>query len=64
MSEKSSASSSGIGFSGMFFLVLFVLKVTGKIDWAWKWITAPLWIPACIVAILLLIVGVIWLVAD
>lgn len=28
------------------FLVLLVLKLTKNIDWSWWWITAPLWIPA------------------
>lgn len=56
MSESSSsASSGGIGFGGMLFLVLLVLKLTHYIDWSWWWITAPLWGG---VALVLLIVGV------
>ena len=27
------------------FIVFLVLKLTKTIDWDWKWITAPLWIP-------------------
>lgn len=36
-------STGGISFFSLFFLVLFVLKVTGNITWSWWWITAPLW---------------------
>lgn len=41
--NKSTTSSSGIDFFGLFFLVLFVLKIMGYITWSWWWVTAPLW---------------------
>lgn len=53
--NKAQASSGGVGFLGLFFLVLFVLKV-GVVDsdvrgWSWWWVTAPLWaIPAILLA--------------
>ena len=50
MSDKGSASSGGIGLSGAIFIVFLVLKLTEVIDWSWLWVTAPLWIPICIVA--------------
>ena len=40
---NSSSSSSGVGFSGLLFIVFLVLKLTNIIDWSWWWITAPLW---------------------
>ena len=43
----------GGGFMGLFFLVLFVLKVCGigmVANWPWLWVTSPLWIPAAITA--------------
>jgi hypothetical protein len=44
MSEKQvSGGSSGIGLCGALFLVLFVLKVIGKISCSWFWVTLPLW---------------------
>lgn len=44
MSDNNNASSGGIGLGGLFFLVLFVLKVTGPLaDVSWWLITAPLW---------------------
>ena len=60
-------SSSGIGLTGVLFVVFLVLKLTGNIDWSWWWVTSPLWIPIAlavsiffvvlIVIILLLIFG-------
>ncbi len=35
------------------FLVFLVLKLTNHIDWSWWWVTAPLWIPLCILVVLL-----------
>lgn len=30
------------------FAVLFVLKLTERVDWSWWWIAAPLWAPFAI----------------
>lgn len=38
------------------FLIFLVLKLTNTIDWSWWWITAPLWIPFCLVMIVFVIV--------
>ena len=53
--------SGGIGFFGIFFIVLFLLKVgvanTVVQTWSWWWITAPLWVPlALFIGIVLVIV--------
>jgi hypothetical protein len=48
MKERKIVGNSGISFLGLFFLVLFVLKVCGigaVANWSWWWITAPLWGP-------------------
>lgn len=44
MASKST-SSSGIGLTGVLFVVFLVLKLTGNIDWSWWWVTSPIWIP-------------------
>lgn len=41
--SSSSSPSGGLGFAGALFLVLLVLKLTGRITWSWWWVTAPLW---------------------
>ncbi len=44
MSENSSSSSGGIGFTGLLQIVFIVLKLLGKITWPWVWVLAPTWI--------------------
>lgn len=43
MSTESKASSGGVGFGGLLFLLFLTLKLTHVIDWSWWWVTAPLW---------------------
>lgn len=38
-----SKASGGVGFFGLLFLILLTLKLLGKIEWSWWWVTAPLW---------------------
>ena len=52
-------SSSGIGLTGVLFVVFLVLKLTGNIDWSWWWVTSPLWIPLALAAAVLSVVGLI-----
>lgn len=48
-------------FASLLTLLFIALKLLDKIDWAWGWVLAPLWIPWALVlgfvAVLLLIVG-------
>ena len=58
MSEKKQVTYNGIsGFT--VFIIFFVLKMTGVVDWSWWWITCPLWIQASIVLFIFLIAGLI-----
>lgn len=36
-------------------LVFFILKMTDTIDWSWWWVFAPLWIPAALIAVVLVV---------
>jgi len=59
MSNKNT--SSGLGISGVLFIVFLVLKLTKIIDWSWLWVFAPLWIPwglVFIVFIIAIIMGI------
>lgn len=40
------ASTGGIGFSGLLTVAFVVLKLTGTIAWSWWWVLSPLWISA------------------
>jgi hypothetical protein len=59
---ESKSSSSGIGLSGLLFVIFLVLKLTGNIDWSWWWVTSPLWIPIALIASIFIVVLVVVLV--
>lgn len=44
MSDSSSSSSGGIGFTGLLTIVFITLKLTHFIDWSWWWVLSPIWI--------------------
>lgn len=50
--------SPGIGLPMALFLVFLVLKLTETIDWPWLWVTAPLWIPVTIAALIIALIGI------
>ena len=61
MSEQNSnGASGGIGLAGIFFIVLFVLKLgvgnTAVMNWSWWWITCPLWGGFVVVAVIVFVV--------
>ena len=50
-----SNSSGGMSLGTVLFLTFMVLKLTNSIDWSWWWVTAPLWIPAVLFLIVLVL---------
>lgn len=44
--------SAGMGLCTPLFLIFLTLKLLGRIDWSWWWVTSPLWVP---VAFLLMV---------
>lgn len=50
-----------IGIGTILFIVFLVLKLTDVIDWSWWWVTAPVWIPAALVAAFYALAGVLTL---
>lgn len=62
MQASAPASSGGISVVGLLGAVLVVLKLLGKIDISWWWVTAPFWIPAIIgiVALVSVLILAIW----
>ena len=58
MSNSSSSSSGGIGFTGALAILFIGLKLGGVISWSWLWVLSPLWIPLAIGAALLLLFGI------
>jgi hypothetical protein len=49
MADKGVTVSGGIGFSGLLTIVFIVLKLIGKINWAWIWVLSPLWVPVVLI---------------
>ena len=47
--------------AGMFFELMFLmflgLKISGKIDWSWWWVFAPIWVPISVVLVILGIIA-------
>lgn len=37
-----------MSFLSMLSILFIALKLLDKVKWAWKWVLAPLWIPAAI----------------
>ena len=56
--QTSAAASGGIGFTGLLAVAFIVLKLTGTISWSWWWVLAPIWIPVCIVFVVVVFVVV------
>jgi Flp pilus assembly protein TadB len=53
MSQNTSSSSSGIGFTGLLTIAFIVLKLTHVIAWSWLWVLSPLWISAVVAVIII-----------
>lgn len=61
--KNEQATSSGLGFGAVLFIVFLILKLTNVINWSWWWVTAPLWIPIGL-AIMILIVTTLVIIAK
>jgi len=64
MSNNSSSSSSGIGFTGLLTVLFVGLKLTGHITWSWWWVLSPIWISLSLLFFVFLIVGMIFLISE
>lgn len=59
MSDSSSTSSGGIGFTGLLTVLFVGLKLTNVIAWSWWWVLSPIWISFLLFALILAIAGII-----
>lgn len=46
--------------AGLLFIVFLTLKLCGVIDWSWWWVTAPLWAPLAIAALVFTFVYIVF----
>ena len=61
--KASASASSGIGFAGMLTITFIVLKLLKIINWSWWWVTAPLWIGAILLFIIVTVFAIIIIIA-
>ena len=64
MTSNKSSRSNGIGFGGALFLLFLGLRLAGIIDWPWVWVFAPIWIPATLAAVILVIIGILAYISE
>lgn len=55
-------SQAGVSVSGLLGVAFIVLKLTHVIDWPWKWVLAPFWVPLVVALVLFIIGGMVYLV--
>ncbi len=53
--NRKQSNGTGIGICGALGIAFIVLKLIGKISWSWLWVLAPLWIPAAVGVLFLLV---------
>lgn len=53
--NNSNGNVKGIGFFGLLAIAFIVLKLCGVITWAWWVVLTPIWVPALITVILLIV---------
>ncbi len=59
--ENKQVNSGGISFIGMLTILFIGLKLTNYIDWSWWWVLSPLWISACLVILIVIVIFVVTL---
>lgn len=64
MSNSSSSSGGGIGFTGALQILFIALKLTHTVKWTWPWVLAPLWISGGLLLIVLIVIGIVLLVRS
>lgn len=63
MSNNTTTSSGGIGFTGLLTVLFIGLKLTGYITWSWWWVLSPIWISFSLVLLVILIAAICGLIA-
>ena len=53
LEEYQSREKKGLGPLSVLLMIFVVLKLTGNIDWSWLYVLSPVWVPVCLVIIIL-----------
>lgn len=62
MSDSSNAAAGGTSIAGLLGVAFVVLKLTHVIDWPWKWVLAPFWVPIVLTVAIFALIGIGWLI--
>lgn len=54
--DRNNGAAGGMTLSGTLTVIFVVLKLCGVIHWSWIWVLCPMWLPAAILGIVLLLV--------
>lgn len=57
MSKQNVTVTAGTPFLTLLAVVFITLKLLDKIDWSWRWVLAPIWVPG-ILAIVIIVFAV------
>lgn len=57
--SASNQNGGGIGIGGVLLCIFVTLRLTHHIDWSWWWVLSPMWIPLCVVAVVLVLIGIV-----
>jgi len=60
MSNNTTQSSGSIRFVGLLAILFIGLKLANFITWSWWWVLSPLWIPALLVLLIMLIAAIVY----
>lgn len=48
----------GIKILNGLFLIFMALKLANIVDWSWWWVTSPLWIGACLLLVMFILLWI------
>lgn len=60
--SKQSSSSGGPGLATLLTVLFVGLKLGHVIDWPWKWVLAPTWIPLALLSAAAIVAGIVYLI--
>ena len=61
---SNAAASGGTSVATLLGVAFIVLKLTHYIDWRWRWVLAPFWIPMLFVLVIIVFIAVCFVVAH
>jgi len=64
MSNNTSSSSGGLGFTGALTILFIGLKLGHVINWSWWWVLSPMWISVLILFGIILVVAIVAAIAQ